>query len=353
MNEKRILELFENADRSDLNYFEILGTDRKENSQASFPLKYFEYRKEWDNRLYLNDAGKFPLHVDFESTNRCNLRCTMCQIDFDRIKSGDMDISLYRQVIKECHKNLLPSIKLNFRGEPTLNRNLVEMVQIAKNAGVIEVQLNTNAVSLNDRLSEDLIEAGLDRIKFSIDGATPEIYEKKRGVKYDKVVSNVKELIKIRDEKGKVRPIAHVQMVYMKDNKDDVVKYVQLWYNTANRIGFSRYRSTDRTLEDKNRVEPHPIMTVPCSQLWQRLAITFDGRILMCCGDHTALNPLGNISEVTLKEIWQSNLLNEYRYLHMKNRSNEIAACSICEINRTDPKTARIIWEKIRKNVQI
>ena len=353
MEEEQILEQIKNADKSDLNYFEILGTDRVKDSQKSFPAKYFEYRRNWKSRLLRNDHGDFPLHVDFESTNRCNLRCAMCQIDFDTMKSGDMKIALYKRAIRQCGEEHLASIKLNLRGEPTVSKDLVEMVRLAKEAGIIEVQFNTNGVALNEELAHDLIEAGLDRIKFSIDGATPEVYERIRGVKYDPVVNNVINFVRIRDEKRQVRPVVHVQMVYMEDNKDEVVEYVKQWQGIVNRIGFSRYRSTERSLEDKRRVQSTPIMTVPCSQLWQRLAITFDGQILMCCGDHTVLNPLGNINEMSLKEAWRSELLEEYRKLHLQNRSNEIAACSICEVNRTDARTAQKIWGRLRENVQI
>jgi MoaA/NifB/PqqE/SkfB family radical SAM enzyme len=260
-----------------------------------------------------------------------------------------MDMSLYKRIIKECSDNYLPSIKLNFRGEPTINKNLPEMVRLAKKAGIIEVQLNTNGVALTERLADDLIEAGLDRIKFSIDGVRAEVYEEIRGTKYQKVVDNVRNFVKIRNEKGKIRPIVHVQMVYMQDNKDEVVEYVQLWQDIVNRIGFSRYRSSERTLEDKRRVESIPTSTVPCSQLWQRLVVTFNGQILMCCGDHNALNPLGHVGEISLKEVWHSDLLGKYRKLHLEDRSGEISACAICEINRTDPKTAEKIWGVIRR----
>jgi MoaA/NifB/PqqE/SkfB family radical SAM enzyme len=353
MNEKEILKQITLADKSDLNYFEIFGTDRVKDSHKSFPPEYFEYRGGWINRPLQNNPGNFPLHVDIESINRCNLRCSMCQIDFDNMKSGSIDMELYERIIKECGENRLPSIKLNYRGEPTLNKNLVKMVKLAKDAGIIEVQFNTNGTLLNDRLSENLIDAGLDRIKFSIDGATPEVYEKIRGFSYDGVVENVKNFVKTRNEKGKVRPIVHVQMVYMQDNKDEIVRYVQFWKDIVNRIGFSRYRSAERVLKDKRRVEPEPTVTIPCPQLWQRLLVTFDGHILMCCGDHKALNPLGHISETTLKEVWRSDLLEKHRRLHLEDRSDEIAACSICEINRADPKTAEKTWEKIRKNVPV
>ena len=225
------------------------------------------------------------------------------------------------------------------------------MVALAKEAGILEVQFNTNGVALNSKLATGLIESGLDRIKFSIDGATPDVYERIRGVKYDRVVDNVKEFVRIRNKRGNIRPIVHVQMVYMQDNKDEVIEYVQMWRNIVNRIGFSRYRSTERRLEDDRRVEPAPAAIVPCSQLWQRLVILYDGQVLMCCGDHGALNPIGNIYEMSIGEIWHSDLLNRYRELHMSNRSGEILACSVCEVNRTDTLTAKKIWNQINRNV--
>lgn len=353
MDEKEILDKITQADKSDLNYFEILGTDQVHDSHESFPEAYFEYRNEWTNRPDRADYGDFPLHVDIESTNRCNLRCSMCQIDFDTMESGVMDMELYRKIIAECGENNLPSIKLNYRGEPTINKNIVEMVRLGKKAGIIEVQFNSNGTLLNDKLSNDLIDAGLDRIKFSIDGATPEVYEKIRGTSYDRVVENVLNLLKIRDEKGKDRPIVYVQMVSMKDNSDEIVKYINFWQDKVNRIGFTRYRSTERKLDDTRRVEKDPVVTVPCPQLWQRLLVTYDGQILMCCGDHKALNPLGNITETTLKKVWNSKQLNEYRMLHLQDRSSEIAACSMCEINRTDAENAEEIWKEIRANVEV
>lgn len=348
-----ILKKVEQVDNENIDYFEILGTDRLADSHRSFPEEYFKYREAWVHRPLYAEPGDFPLHVDIESTNRCNLRCSMCTIDFDNMRQGDMDMGIFEKIIKEGGANHLPSIKLNMRGEPTLNQNLVEMVRLAKQAGILEVQFNTNGVAANERLAQGLIEAGLDRIKFSIDAATLQTYESIRSTSYERVVNNVRNFVRIRDESAKVRPVVQVQMVYMIDNKDEVVKYVQLWQNIVNRIGFDTYRSKDKVLEDGRRVEPLPRRTVPCAQLWQRLGVTFDGNIVMCCGDHKVINPLGNIKTTTLKEAWHSDLINKYRRLHLEDRSQEIKACSICEVNRTDENKAKAYWEKIRKNVHI
>jgi radical SAM protein with 4Fe4S-binding SPASM domain len=354
MDESIILEQIEKADRQDLNYFEFLGTDRHDNFEDTFPSAYFDYRRAWASRMIHNDPGTFPLHVDIESTNRCNLRCSMCQIDFDSMVSGDMEMGLFKKIITECGKNRLPSLKLNYRGEPTIHKNLPEMIRIAKEAGIVEVQINSNGVALNEKLAERLIDAGLDRIKFSIDGASPEVYEQIRKVSYERVEKNVKNFVRIRNDKGKSRPGVHVQMVYMKENRSDAVQYVQIWKDVVNRIGFSVYRSAlryqdpDNISLDEHRVGPPPAATVPCSHLWQRLLITFDGTIVMCCGDQKAEMPLGNVSEISLKDAWNSHELRRYRELHLADRCNEMAICRSCEMNKTDPENARGIWKRMR-----
>ncbi|MDR2443884.1 MAG: hypothetical protein LBE31_10250, partial [Deltaproteobacteria bacterium] len=42
------------------------------------PPQYQIYRKQWEERGSQGEAGDFPLHLDIDPTNRCNLRCRMC-----------------------------------------------------------------------------------------------------------------------------------------------------------------------------------------------------------------------------------------------------------------------------------
>jgi radical SAM protein with 4Fe4S-binding SPASM domain len=277
----------------------------------------------------------------------------MCQIDFDSMKQGNMDMDLYKKILKECSENAVPSIKLNYRGEPTMNKRLPDMIRLAKEAGILEVQLNTNGVLINEKLAGEMIDAGLDRIKFSIDGATAEVYEKIRGTNFERVVSNVQNFVRIRNEKGLIRPIVHVQMVYMKENQDDAIQFVHFWKNIVNRIGMGRYRSTSRNPDDarldEHRVLETPVATIPCAQLWQRLLITFDGTVVMCCGDQKVQMPVGDVTKTSLKEIWRSPALMKYRAWHMEDNSRKMTICPPCEMNKTDPKTAQNIWAKITK----
>ncbi len=113
-------------------------------------------------------------------TERCNLRCTYCMpeegVDF---RSSDKLLST-----KEIQRlvNVLASVgvdKLRFTGgEPTLRKDLPELVANAKQTrGVKTVHITTNGLLLHKQLDE-LQQAGLDGINFSLDTLREDRFEK-------------------------------------------------------------------------------------------------------------------------------------------------------------------------------
>ena len=89
-----------------------------------------------------------------------------------------MKEELFKKIIKQIEELEVPSIKLNWRGEPLLNPKILEFIDLAKKAGVIEVSINTNATTLDEKKAEKLINSGLDQIIFSFDGGSKKTYEK-------------------------------------------------------------------------------------------------------------------------------------------------------------------------------
>jgi radical SAM protein with 4Fe4S-binding SPASM domain len=208
-------------------------------------------------------------------------------------------------------------------------------IRLAKEAGVIEAQINSNGALLSDDLSRFLIETGLDRIKLSIDGVTPAVYDSiRKGTTYEETVPKVIKFIEIRNSMEKKLPSVQVQMVYMESNQKEVINYIRFWEDKANRIGFSRYRGGQNRIGEKGRTRKLG-KRFPCHQLWQRLVVLWDGTVLMCCGDHQARNPMGRIIEKSLNDIWKSEELDNIRRLHLEGRYDEIPACVDCEVNYT------------------
>jgi MoaA/NifB/PqqE/SkfB family radical SAM enzyme len=173
---------------------------------------YQEYRRQWDERGLKGEAGDFPIHLDVDPTNRCNLACPVCpRTHYLRTGSsawnpagvwGDMDFALYERLIEEGAAGGLKSVKLNFLGEPLLAPRLIDMVRRAAGAG-LWVMLNTNATLLIEAKAEALLAAGLSDIFFSFDSPYKAEYEKARpGADYGLVLANIRAFMAVRERLG-------------------------------------------------------------------------------------------------------------------------------------------------------
>ena len=144
--------------------------------------KYSEYRRQWLENPKNLIVSDFPINLDIEVTTRCNLRCTFC----DKLplltknQIGDMDFELYKKILDEGAENGLCAVKLSYRGEPLLHKQIAEMISYAKKKGMLDIYFNTNGMLLTKEMSLNLMDAGLDRISVSIEGTDPVKFEQER-----------------------------------------------------------------------------------------------------------------------------------------------------------------------------
>ena len=320
-------------------HYQFLGTDKFEDGEKSFGEEYFAYRKKWKEYPQKKIVADFPLHLDIESTNDCNLKCLMCGRNWMKEKIGYIDWNLFTKIIDEAEKYHLPSVKFNYRGEPLLHPDIVKMVKYAKEKGILEVQFNTNGLLLDEKKAEELIEAGLDRIIFSFDGASKETYEKiRRGSNYERVINNIKNLVRLRNERGLKRPLVRTQMVKMPANEREVEDFVRMWLPINNRVAVNALM--DMTGSKKEEVEHFS-----CPQIWQRLMICWDGHVRMCCGDWYGKFPLDDVKKTSVYDIWHGEKLNRIRKLHTEGNFNKISVCAHCDVNtpKIDPELQKLV----------
>ena len=115
-------------------------------------------------------ALDFPRRISVELTNHCNQRCRLCpRLGFSR-PLGFMDPELFQRIARECagHETTL---WLHFLGESLLHPGLVDLIRYARRAGVHEIGLSTNGVSLHGALAYDVLASGLDRLECSMDAS--------------------------------------------------------------------------------------------------------------------------------------------------------------------------------------
>lgn len=300
--------------------------------------RFIEYRRKWHEHPVKYIVGDFPIHLDIESTYRCNLKCPFCARTFDkwgRSSTEDLDFSLFKKIIDEGAENNLCSIKLSLRGEPLLHKQIPKMVTYAKNKGILDIYFNTNAVLLKEKIIYKLIEAGLDRISISFDGINKEEYEKNRpGAKYEKVLGNIKLLREIRDSLDVMHPQIRVQTVFTHSTKKNFPKYVEFWKPIADEVSYIDMRR--ERPEDDHRGK---IGDWCCPFLWQRIIILCDGTILPCLlhgiADFSNFT-LGNIKDMRIKEAWHGKTMNHFRELNKTGQAHRIDACDRCSLRASE-----------------
>jgi len=293
---------------------------------------YKEYRRKWKEWPSNYFVGEFPLFIDTEITSVCNLRCPFCANTSrrDKIKKGFMSFETFKKIIDEGSANGLYGVKFNIRGEPLLHPQIYQFVKYAKDNKLIDVYFNTNAMLLTKEASRKLIDAGLDRITISFEGYTKEVYERCRlGARFETVLSNISYLQSLKKEMGIEYPFLRVQTVMLPEIRPIFDKYKEFWAVRADEVAFLDYK--DPGLKKKGIKYPWA-----CPQLWQRMAVRWDGTILPCNEDDDAKLALGNIAETTIKEAWASQRLNQIRKMHKENLAHLIDACDGCYLRDSE-----------------
>ncbi|UQZ89068.1 hypothetical protein C4J81_07595 [Deltaproteobacteria bacterium Smac51] len=303
-----------------------------------------EYRREWDERPRRKEAGDFPLHLDIDPTNRCNLKCSMCPRTYyiqegmsgwnPEGRFGEMDFSFYEKLIEEGRANGLKSVKLNFLGEPLVYPRLVDMVKVAAGAG-LWVMINTNATLLSPDYSEQLLKAGLTDIFFSFDSPYKDEYEKVRvGAVYEKTLANIRDFMRIKDEMGCNGVQTRASMVLpenLSENELETIKadYIKLFRDLkVAEIGFGLPSVMGLDYEKEFGLFPGFI----CPDLFRRMFVFWDGPVGPCCGDWERRLVMGNARDTSLAEIWRGDAYRRLRTAHVSGHYEEIEACRQCSV---------------------
>ncbi|MDR2350014.1 MAG: radical SAM protein [Deltaproteobacteria bacterium] len=304
------------------------------------PESWFRYREEWDERPVSGDPGDFPLHLDLDPTNRCNLGCVMCPrtaflaSEDDRWAPngfGDMDFRLFERLVGEGAENGLRSVKLNFLGEPLLYPKLPEMIKFARDRG-LWVMLNTNAVLLTRGMSEKLLASGLTDAFFSFDSPYEREYERVRvGAEYGKTLENIRVFAELKNAMG----LRHVQtragMILSEDprgREKTKADFISLFRGLGvAEIGFGL-----PTVPGKDYSPLNPKGFFRCPDLFRRVFVFHDGVAGPCCGDWVRSLIVGDANRSTLKEIWRSGVYGELRESHLAGDYGKVPTCRACSV---------------------
>lgn len=295
-----------------------------------------------NSKAKLAELPEFPRFMDIELTNTCNFRCLMCPTGTHSMKraSGFMTQEVFYKILDEIRPYKTPLRFIRY-GEPTLHEQLVEFIGAASEAGCM-THINTNGSKLDRQGIEDLINAGLTSIKFSFQGVDEKSFAEMRNTDF---FTDLVEVIRLtHDVRGdREFPYIQVSTSITYETREQVQAFREMMDGIADQVSVGRtvmehldidavrlrpkeMEMFKRLMAEESVVKKHP----ECPEVYDKLSINFDGTVTACCGDSDNLMLVGDVTKTTIKEVWDSDQLNQYREMLADMRHDELPLCRTC-----------------------
>lgn len=272
----------------------------------------------------------FPTRFAVEVCAECNLACSMCHHPGMRRPKGRMPFELWKRCADQVAA-VSPETEcwFSFCGEPLLEPELLfRMLAYGKSAGLRSLNLNTNGMPLTPDLAEPVLDSGLDRVVFGIDGLSRDTYEQIR-VRGDRDVlyRNVEHFLKARHARSS-GPEVMVQFIEMDENEHELEDFKAYWLERGavlkirHKLSWGGQFNTPLCIPRDDRI--------PCPWALTMMHVFWDGRVPRCSGDTEGEESAGNAWDEPLSVLWDR--LGTYREKHLEHRFDELPArCLRCK----------------------
>ena len=222
--------------------------------------------------------------------------------------------------------------------EPFLDPNLEDYIRFAADHGFIDIMLNTNGTLLSEERTRKFLKSGATRLRFSLDAATKETYEKVRlGGKYETTMKNIERFLEIKKQEGFDLPVVGVNFCKTKFNEHEEEAFIEKWIDKVDFFVIQDFQPPDL---DTNYSEFLPSKSVfreniqesgyNCQQPWQRVLVRSSGEVCPCCAFFSKELSLGNLKDHTIHELWNSKEMHDLRDMHKRGNYEENPWCKKC-----------------------
>ena len=279
----------------------------------------------------------FPKRVQVETTSYCNAKCIMCPHSIMPRRNHHMRQETFEKIINELsdHRDELKVLSLHFLGEPLMDPKLCERIKQAKEAGIREVQLNTNVQLLDEEKAGGLLKSGIDAVTFSLGGLETDIQESRRvGTTLRTVEKNMDRFIRLANSSlAKKKPKLIIYTIKHSPADEAWKPVVQKYKGLVDSIAVIHQNnwggSTINVEKEKNITQ----YRIPCPLIFSTMTINVNGKVNLCCIDYADREIMGDINKDSIYEVWNGKM-EQYRLLHMKNQSASIPFCKECSLYR-------------------
>jgi MoaA/NifB/PqqE/SkfB family radical SAM enzyme len=280
-----------------------------------------------------------PQAISIELTNECNLRCAKCPTYEAQRGRGMMEMDVYRKILADVRAAGCPvEIGLSGGGESLLHERLIDFISMARKVpNVTRVGLATNGIALANGIGRKMLDAGLSRLKLSLDADSAQSYLKLNRVDaYEMVVRNITDFCRIK-KAGNYDCEVTLKITLYKDDRELVERLKKMWAAHVDQI---RVTSLHNWLGLRGQRQGQQ-RTEPCDQLWSMIQILWNGQLTLCCFDSMeGFFNMGNVRNINLSEYWQWNRqLIDIRNAHLAGDFSQLKICATCNVDQYESLT--------------
>ena len=296
---------------------------------------------------------KMPYSISVTTANVCNLKCEFCDCSKKNRKMNKAFLSmdtfkLAIDSIKDVNWKLKQMVLVGL-GEPLLNKNIVDFVKYIKEKKVADkVHIVTNGVLLTQEMSDNLINAGVDILRISINGLSDEDYEKYTGTKIDfsELVHNITYFYNHKKENMKV----YVKIMnYMVEEQERVLEFHKIFDEIADVVNIEQLTEMSESIDysEVGKLDYNvglkgfkTVETEICPLSFYHIYLNAEGTISACCVAGPWRTPpaliMGDLYKESIKEIWNGKNFREF-WIRMLEKGKDFAhpTCKECRAYKT------------------
>lgn len=278
-----------------------------------------------------------PRSVKVEVSPRCNYRCGYCALRTREVQPRrDMDFEFFKRITREMHEAGVEEVGMFYLGESfSAPRLLEEAIRWCKlELGFPYVFLTTNGSLATPQRVGACMRAGLDSLKWSVNAADEEQFERVMGVSaklFRRSLENLRLAREVRDSGGhrcglyasSIRYDGEQQARMERLLAERVLPYVDehYWLPLYSMGAFATAREAELgyrpTAGNQGRIGAlRP--PLPCWSAFTEGHVTADGKLSACCFDANANWTMGDLREIPFMDAWNSKPFVALREAHLR-----------------------------------
>lgn len=305
-----------------------------------------------------------PVVFNIETTNACNMQCKMCPRTAKMIrKVATMTDEVFEKTVEglkphseglwdrwkdfckrtygisedemgENHFYLYVSSKcitLHGYGEPVLDKKLSQKIQLLTDKHM-PTYFSMNPANINIKQLENVFEAGLDYLKFSVDS----IYniEQVRGSQAKFAPAKIRQVIKRKNECGYKTVIVLTMIQFSEGQKEECEQFLNMFKQDADYI-YIKSLDNRWMYHNKKVAKQHSLhWTTLCKMPWSSTSVLSRGYVVPCHQIYNVELVLGDVKYDSLSSVWNGEGYKRFRKAHVTLDEDMIDKC----VNRCDMK---------------